>query len=78
MGGATWQGAHATYARSSLGLISLTSSPQGASHDKILTLQKSQVNLSLERFLKLKNTQNRVFLFYRVITKIRGIDGKSP
>jgi hypothetical protein len=33
--------------------------------------------LSLGRFLKRKNTQNRVFMFYRVITKIRGIDGKS-
>jgi hypothetical protein len=28
--------------------------------------------------LKLKNTQNRVFLSCRVITKIRGIDEKSP
>jgi hypothetical protein len=46
--------------------------------DKILTLKKSQVNLSLGRFLKRKNTENRVFLFCRVITKIRGIDGKSP
>jgi hypothetical protein len=55
----------------------LTSSP-GASHGKILTPKKSQVNLSPGRFLKCKNTQNRVFLFYRVITKIRGIDGKSP
>jgi hypothetical protein len=61
-----------------LGLISLTSSPPGASRDKILTPKKSQVNLSLGRSLKRKNTQNRVFLFCRVITKIRGIDGKSP
>jgi hypothetical protein len=48
------------------------------SHDKILMLQKSQVNLSPGRSLKLKNMQNRVFLSCRVITKIRGIDGKSP
>jgi hypothetical protein len=41
------------------GLVSLTSS-LGASHDKILTLQKSQVNLSPERSLKLKIMQNRV------------------
>jgi hypothetical protein len=61
-----------------LGPISLTSSSPGGSHDKILMPEKSQVNLSLERFLKRKNTQNRVFLFCRVITKIRGIDGKSP
>jgi hypothetical protein len=40
--------------------------------------EKLQVNLSSGRFLKRKNTQNRVFLFCRVITKIRGIDGKSP
>jgi hypothetical protein len=55
-----------------LGLISLTSSPPGASRGKILTPEKYQVNLSLGRSLKRKNTQNRVFLFYRVITKIRG------
>jgi hypothetical protein len=61
-----------------LGLISLTSSSPGASHDKILMLKKSQVNLSLGRFLKFKNTQNRIFLFHRVITKIREIDEKSP
>jgi hypothetical protein len=46
--------------------------------DKILTPEKSQVNLSSGRFLKRQNTQNRVFLLCRVITKIRGIDGKSP
>jgi hypothetical protein len=40
--------------------------------------EKSQVNLSSGRFLKCKNTQNRVFPFCRAITKIRGIDGKSP
>jgi hypothetical protein len=33
---------------------------------------------SSERYLKLKNTQNIFFLFCRVITQIRGIDGKSP
>jgi hypothetical protein len=62
-----------------LGLVSLTSSSSssGVSHDKILMLQKSHINLRLGRSLKLKNTQNRVFLSYRVITKIRGIDGKS-
>jgi hypothetical protein len=59
-----------------LGLVSLTSSD--VSRDKILTLQKSQVNLSQGRSLKLKNTQNRVFLSCRVITKIMEIDGKSP
>jgi hypothetical protein len=55
-----------------LGLVSLTSSSSGVYRDKILTLQKSQVNLSLGRSLKLKNTQNRVFLSCRVITNIRG------
>jgi hypothetical protein len=55
----------------------LTSSPPGASRGKILTLEKS-VNLSPGRSLKRKNMQNRVFMFCRVITKIRGIDGKSP
>jgi hypothetical protein len=61
-----------------LGLVSLTSSPLGASRGKILTPKKSQVNLSLGRSLKRKNTQNRVFLFCRVITKIRAINRKSP
>jgi hypothetical protein len=76
MGGAAW-GTMLPVLVWPLGLASLTYSPRGASHDRILTLQKSQVNLSSGRFLKLKNTQNRVFLFCRVITKIRGIDGKS-
>jgi hypothetical protein len=61
-----------------LGLISWTSCAIGASHGKILTPEKSQINLSLGRFLKHKSTQNRVNLFCRVITKIRRIDGKSP
>jgi hypothetical protein len=61
-----------------LGLVSLTSSPPGASRGKILTPKKSQVNLSSGRSLKRKKMQNRVFLFYGVITKIRGINGKSP
>jgi hypothetical protein len=61
-----------------LGLVSLTSSPPGASRGKILTPEKSQVNLSPGMSLKQKNTQNRVFLFCRVITKIRRINGKSP
>jgi hypothetical protein len=56
---------------------SLTSCAPEGSHDKILTLEKSQVKLSSGRFLKCQNTQNRVFLFYKVITKIRGIDAKS-
>jgi hypothetical protein len=60
-----------------LGLVSLTSSPD-ASRNKILTPEKSQVNLSSEWFLKYKNKQNRIFLFCGVITKIRGINGKSP
>jgi hypothetical protein len=55
-----------------LGPISLTSSSLGASQGKILMPKKSQVNLSTGRFLKHKNTQNGVFLFCRVITKIRG------
>jgi hypothetical protein len=60
-----------------LGPISLTSSSLGGSRDKILTPEKSQVKLSSGRFLKHKQ-ENRVFLFYRVITIIRGINGKSP
>jgi hypothetical protein len=55
-----------------LDFVLLTSSPLGASCGKILTPEKSQVNLSPRRSLKRKNTQNRVFLFYRVITEIRG------
>jgi hypothetical protein len=61
-----------------LGLVSLNSSPLDASRGKILMPKKSQVNLSPKRSLKHKNMQNMVFLFCRVITKIREIDGKSP
>jgi hypothetical protein len=61
-----------------MGLVSLTSFPPDASHGKILKVQKSWVNLSPGRSLKHKNTQNGVFLSCRVITKIRGIDGKYP
>jgi hypothetical protein len=56
----------------------VTSSSSSGSRDKLLTPEKFQVNLSPGRFLKHKNTQTRVFLFCMVITKIRGIDGKSP
>jgi hypothetical protein len=45
--------------------------PEG-SHDKILTPKKSQVNMSLRRFLKHKITQNMVFINGRVITEIGG------
>jgi phage/plasmid primase-like uncharacterized protein len=57
---------------------SLTSSSPDASRDKILTLKKSQINLSSGRFLKGQNMQNNIFLSYRAITKISGVDGKSP
>jgi hypothetical protein len=77
LGGAARPGSRATWSRP-LCLVSLTSWSPGVSHDKILTLQKFQVNLSSGRFLELKNTQNRVFLSCRVITKTKGIDGKSP
>jgi hypothetical protein len=40
--------------------------------------EKFQVNLSSGRSLKRQNTQNTIFLLCRVITKIRGVDGKSP
>jgi hypothetical protein len=39
--------------------------------------KKASVNLSSGRSVKRQNTQNRYFLFFGVITKIRGIDGKS-
>jgi hypothetical protein len=55
------------------GLLSLGSSAPGPSVDKILSLEKFPINLISFRFLKVKNTQNRVFLFCRVITKIRGV-----
>ena len=45
---------------------------------KIMILEKSPVNLSPYRSLKQKNTQNRVFLSCRVITKIRGILREIP
>jgi hypothetical protein len=50
----------------------LTSLSPDASREKILIPKKSQVNLSSRRSLKHQNTQNRVFLFCRVITKIGG------
>jgi hypothetical protein len=56
---------------------SLTSCAPDASCDKILMLEKSQANLSSRRSPKRQNTQNRVFLSRRVITKIIGIDEKS-
>jgi hypothetical protein len=56
----------------------LTPCAPRVSHDKILTPNKSQINLSWGRLLKHENTQNGVFLSFGVIIKIRGIDGKSP
>jgi hypothetical protein len=44
-----------------LGLVSLTSSPPGASRGKILTPEKSQVNLSPGRSLKHKNYTKQGF-----------------
>jgi hypothetical protein len=78
LGGTAWQGPAPPVLIWPLDLNSLSSSSLGASRDKILMLQKSQVNLSPGRSLKLKNTQNRVSLSCRVITKIRRVDGKSP
>jgi hypothetical protein len=57
---------------------SLTSCALDGSHDRILMPKKSQVKFSSGRSPKRQNTQKRVFLFCRVITKIRGVDGKSP
>ena len=45
---------------------------------KIFILEKSPVNLSPYRSLKLKNTQNMVFLSCRVITKIMVILWEIP
>jgi hypothetical protein len=77
MGGATWAGPVPPILKWASWPPSLTSCAPGSSCGKILTLQKSWVNFSPERFLKRKNTQNKVFLSCRVITKIRGTDGKS-
>jgi hypothetical protein len=56
---------------------SLASSSQVYSQVKIGTPEKSPIYLSSGRSLKHQNTQNRYFMFGRIITKIRGIDGKS-
>jgi hypothetical protein len=56
---------------------SLTSCAPGVSRGNILLPEKFQANLNLRRSLKRKNTQNRVFMFCRVITKIRGTNRKS-
>jgi hypothetical protein len=67
-----------------LGLVWSVVAPSHASSSqvycqvKIGTPEKGTVNLSSKRSLKCQNTQNRYFLFCRVITKIRRIDGKSP
>jgi hypothetical protein len=57
---------------------SLASSSHTASQVKIGMPEKASVNLNSGRSLKCQNTQKRYFLFYGVITKIRGIDVKSP
>jgi hypothetical protein len=54
------------------------SSSQVTSYVKIFIPEKSSINLSCGRSLKRQHTYKKVFLFFRVITKIRGIDGKSP
>jgi hypothetical protein len=77
MGGMVWPSDRATCALLGLVATSLTSSPS-ASRDKILTPKKSHINLSSGRSLKYQNMQNMVFLSYRVVTKIRAIDEKSP
>jgi hypothetical protein len=53
------------------------SSSHTASQVKIGTPEKALVKSS-GRSLKRQNTKNRYFLFCRVITKIRGVDGKCP
>jgi hypothetical protein len=45
---------------------------------EILILEKAQVHLTSYRSLEIQNTQYKEFLFCRVITKIKGIIGKSP
>jgi hypothetical protein len=59
------------------GLSKFASSAHGASRDEKMTLEKSQLNLTPYRSPKMKNTQNRKFLF-RVINQIKGSVGKSP
>jgi hypothetical protein len=49
---------------------------QGASPNEKMMIQKSHVN-TLYRSLKVKNTRNRKYLFYRVINQIKGIIRKS-
>jgi hypothetical protein len=58
--------------------LSFTSSSHALSPEKIITLEKSYFRLSFGRFLKLKSTQNRRFLFCKVINLINGIDEKYP
>jgi hypothetical protein len=44
---------------------------------KIFSLEKVQVHFSPHRSLKVKNAQNKRFMFWRVITKIKKIIEKS-
>jgi hypothetical protein len=59
------------------GLSRCASKVNCVSLDEKIMLQKSQLNLTLYRYLKMNNTRNRVFLFCRVIIHIKGIIGKS-
>jgi hypothetical protein len=54
------------------------SSSQVYSRVKIGMPEKASINMNSGRSLKCQNTQNMYFMFYKVITKIREIDGKSP
>jgi hypothetical protein len=61
-----------------LGLVSLTSSPPGASRRKILTSEKSQVNFSLGRSLKRKNYAKQGFPVLQSYNQNKGDRWKLP
>jgi hypothetical protein len=61
-----------------LGPISLTSFALDGSHDKILTPEKSQVNLSLGRFLKHKKYTKQGFPVLQSYNQNKGDRWKIP
>jgi hypothetical protein len=73
LGGMAWP-ARATWSHLILVAPSCASSSHFVALGKIITPEKTSLRLSSKRSIKRKNTQNRCFLFCKVITQIRGIN----
>jgi hypothetical protein len=77
-GDVVWPSDRATCAL--LGLVAhlMTSCAPEGSRDKLLTSKKISGQFKFGKVSETSKYTKQVFLFNRVITKIRGIDGKSP